>query len=97
MEEEETGEQSSCISHCREIPPAQENSGSKSQKLCRIRPKARTLARGWASPATQTPEWPPPPDLETLGLLYRVSTLPTRSPRGTDKLCLSALGQGVAQ
>lgn len=80
MEEEEIGEQTSCISHCREIPPAQENSGSKRQKLCRIRLKARTLARGWASPATQTPEWPPP-DLKTPGLPYWVFTLPTRSPR----------------
>lgn len=62
--EEEIGEQNSCISHCREIPPAQESSGSQRQKLSRIRPKARTLAGGWACPATQTPEWPPP-DLET--------------------------------
>lgn len=71
----------SCISHCREIPSAQESSGSQRQKLSRIRPKARTLAGGWACPATQTPECSPP-DLETPGLPYGVSTFPTRSPWG---------------
>lgn len=90
--EEEIGEQNSCISHCREIPTAQESSGSQRQKLSRIRPKARTLAGGWACPATQTPECSPP-DLETPGLPYGVSTLPTRSPWGQIN-CRSALGQG---
>lgn len=56
MAEEETGEQNSCISHCREIPAAQEDSGSKGLKSCRIRPKARAPAGGWANSTTRTPE-----------------------------------------
>lgn len=56
MAEEETGEQNSCISPCREIPAAQEDSGSKGLKFYRIRPKAREPAGGWASSITRTPE-----------------------------------------
>lgn len=56
MVEEEIGEQNSCISHFREIPAAQEDSGSKGLKFCRIRLKARAPAGYWASSITRTPE-----------------------------------------